>query len=126
MCPGRVVIRRVAFQGTTQVGLAEYDDVVGAVATVRSDQPFGDAVLPGGLGRDRLVADAHCSQTPRHNGSVDLIPITDEVAPSFIPGKRLRDLTRDPFGGRMRSYVDPEELSPGRPNDDEDVQPSRR
>jgi hypothetical protein len=43
------------------MGLAKHDDMVGALAADGSDQPFGDAVLPGRPGRDRLVTDAHCS-----------------------------------------------------------------
>jgi hypothetical protein len=36
-----------------------HDDTVSALAADRSDQPFGDAVLPRKPGRDWLVTDAH-------------------------------------------------------------------
>ena len=41
--------------------LTECDDMVDALATDRSDQPFGKAVLPWRTGRNRFVADAHGS-----------------------------------------------------------------
>jgi hypothetical protein len=43
------------------MSLAEHDDMVGALSADGSDQPFGDAVLPGTPGRDRLVTNTHCS-----------------------------------------------------------------
>jgi hypothetical protein len=52
---------RTRLEDTRQMGLAKHDDMVGALAASGSDQPFGDAVLPGISGRDRLVTDAHCS-----------------------------------------------------------------
>jgi hypothetical protein len=43
--------------------------------------------------------------------AVDLIPIADQVARGLIPRECLRDLTCDPVCGRMRSDVDPDEVS---------------
>jgi hypothetical protein len=45
-----VVIVGVGFQDPTQMRLATDDCVIETLATDRSDQPFGKAVLPGEAG----------------------------------------------------------------------------
>src|SRR5262249_2599798 len=75
--------------------------MVGALASNRSDQSFGEAVLPRRAWSNRFVADAHGSQSLPDGSAVDLIPIADQVARRLIPGERLRDLARDPVRGRM-------------------------
>ena len=101
--------------------LIEHDDMFRALATDGSDQPFRDAVLPGRPERDRLVTDAYRSQSARHDGAVYLISIADQVKWSFIPRKCFRDLTCNLFRARMRRYVDPDKISAGQSDDDEDV-----
>jgi hypothetical protein len=65
--------------------LAQHDDMVRARASDRSDQPFGEAILPRRAWGDGLVTDAHGSQSVRDGGAVDPIPITDQVTRSLIP-----------------------------------------
>ena len=57
-----------------------------------------------------------------HGRAVDLISIADQVTWSFTRGKCLCDLTRDPLCGRTRCYVDPDKISAGKPDHDEDVE----
>ncbi len=59
MCSHFIVVARVGLQGPPQVRLAQGDDMVGALATDRSDQPFGEAVLPRRAWGNGLVTDAH-------------------------------------------------------------------
>ena len=54
-----IVIARIGLQRAAQLSLAQRDDVVDALSTDRSDQPFGKAVLPRRAWGNRLVADAH-------------------------------------------------------------------
>src|SRR5258707_9648402 len=96
--------------------------MVDALASDRSDQSFGEAVLPRGAWSDRLVADAHGAQSVPNGSAVDLIPIADQVARGLIPRERLRDLARDPVRGRMGCDVDPDEVSARQPDDDEGVE----
>ena len=119
--PRGFVICRVRFQGTTQMRLSEHDEVVRAFVADGSGQPFGNAVLPARPKRDRLVTDAHCSQSAPHDGAVDLISIADQITWSFIPGKCLCDLTYNPLRGWTRCYVNPDRFSEGQSDDDEDV-----
>src|SRR5688572_3718756 len=56
-----IVIACVGLQGQPQVRLAQGDDMVGTLATDRSDQPFCETVLPRRSWGNGLVADAHGS-----------------------------------------------------------------
>src|SRR5215469_5056654 len=105
-----VVIAGISLQNPAEVYLAQGDHMVEALASDRSNQSFGEAVLPGRTCGDRFVADAHSSQSMRDRSAVDLIPITDQIAWGLIPRECLRDLPCDPVRCRMRCDVDPDEL----------------
>ena len=55
--------------------LAQGDHMVDALASDRSDQSFGEAVLPRRAWSDRFVADPHGAQSVPDGSAVDLIPI---------------------------------------------------
>jgi hypothetical protein len=59
------------------VRFAEEDEMVDALAPDRSNQSFGEAVLPRRTWGDGLVTDAHGSQPVPDGDAVDLIPIAD-------------------------------------------------
>src|SRR5258707_15315985 len=96
--------------------------MVDALASDRSDQSFGETVLPRRAWSDRFVADAHGSQSMPEGSPVDLIAIADQIARGIIPGECLRDLARDPVRGRMTCDVDPDEISAGQSHDDEGIE----
>src|ERR1700680_8771 len=96
-----VVVASVRFHDPAQMCLAQDNDVVQTLAPDRSDQPFGNAILPGRAWCDRLVPDAHRTQSARDDGSIDPVPIADEAVRSLIPGKSLRYLTCNPFSCRV-------------------------
>src|SRR5207245_653270 len=96
--------------------------MVDALASDRSDQPFGEAVLPRRAWGDGLVADAHGAQSVRDGSAIDAIPITDQVARRLSPRECFGDLACDPVRGRMGCDVDPDEVSAGQPNDDERIE----
>jgi hypothetical protein len=81
------------------VPLAYRDDTVGAFATDRSDQPFGEAVLLRRARRNGFVADAHGPQSACNGGTVGVVPIADQVARSLIPRECFRDLACKPIRG---------------------------
>src|SRR6476660_7393679 len=93
-------------------------DVIQAFTPDRSDQPFGNAVLPRRGWCGRLVPDAHGAQSACDDAAIDPIPIADEVTRRFIPRKCLRYLTCNPFCGRICCDVDPDEVSAVEPDDD--------
>src|ERR1700704_181408 len=96
--------------------------MVDALASDRSDQPFGEAVLPRRARGDGLVTNAHGTEPAFDEHAVDPIPIAEQVARGLIPRECLSDLACDPFRGRMRCDVDPDKVSAGHPNDDEDIE----
>src|SRR5205809_8112592 len=96
--------------------------MVDALASDRSDQSFGKAVLPRRAWSDRFVADAHGSQSMPDGNAIDLISIADQVARGLIPRECLCDLTRDPVRCRMRCDVDPDEISACQSHDDKGVE----
>src|SRR5713226_7592168 len=53
-----VIIACVRSQDPSQMGLTQNDDMIQALAANRSDQPFGEAVLPRRGWRGRFVPDA--------------------------------------------------------------------
>ena len=64
---------------------AQDDNMVDTLASDRSDQSFGEAVLPRRARGDGLVTDAHGSESACDDSAVDPILITDQVAGGIIP-----------------------------------------
>src|SRR6202023_2891420 len=117
-----IVIVGVGFQDPTQMHLAQDDDVVHTFAPARSDQPFGNAILPGRGWCGRLVPDPHGAQSARHEAAIDPIAPTDHVTRSTVPRKSLRDLACDTLRRRIGCDVDPDEISAINPYNHEAIQ----
>jgi len=94
-----------------QMRLTKNDDMIQALAADRPDQPFGKAILPQRGWCGRFVQDAHGAHSACDGGTIDAIPIADEVFWGFIPKKRLGHLTRNPIRCRVCSDIDPGEVS---------------
>src|SRR3977135_981793 len=102
--------------------LARDNDVVQTLAPDRSDQPFGNAILPGRGRCNWFVPDAHGSQSACDDGAIDPIAITDHVTRSTVPRKSLGDLSWHPRTRRIGWDVDPDEISAINPYNHEAVQ----
>ena len=122
MSSDAVVIVRIGSQDLAQMDLAQDNDVVQALTPDRSDQPFGEAILPGRSWCYGLVPDAHGAQSARDKRTIDPVPVADHVARSFVPRECFGDLACNPFRGRMGCDVDPDEVSAVNPDDDKGVQ----
>ena len=70
-----VVVMGIRFQNPTQMRLAQNNDVVQTLTPDRSDQPFGNTILPGRGWRSRLVPDAHGTQSACEDRTIDAIPV---------------------------------------------------
>src|SRR5258706_2535791 len=92
-----VVIACVRLQNLAQMRLAQDNDVVHTLTPDRSDQPFGNAILPRRGWCGRLVSYAHAAQSARDDAAIDLVAIADEVVRSLIPRKCVCYLTCKPF-----------------------------
>src|ERR1700740_3679197 len=117
-----IIIVGVIFQNSTQMRLAQDNDVVQTFTPDRSDQPFGKSILPGRRWRNGPIPDAHGAQSARDNTAIDPVPIADEGVRSLIPRKRLGYLTCNPFRRQICCDVDPGEVSAVYPNNDECIQ----
>src|SRR4029077_15999831 len=108
-----------------QVYLPDYDQMIDALPPDRADQAFRKAVLPWRAGRDGLVTNAHGAQPTGDNRAVNGVTVADQVARCLVPGKRFGDLLRNPVRRRMRRHIDPDQLSPSQPNNDESVEQAK-
>src|ERR1700722_1438559 len=111
MSSNLVVIASIGFQDPTQMRLAQDNHMIDALTPDRSDQPFGKAILPRRGWCSGLVPDAHGTQSARDDNAVDSIPISDHIAGSHVPGKRLGYLTCNPLRRRVGCDVNPDEIS---------------
>jgi hypothetical protein len=72
-----VVIASISSQDAAQMRLAQDDKMIHTLAPDRSDQPFGEAILPRRGRRDGLVPDAHRTHSACDNAAVNPVPIAD-------------------------------------------------
>ena len=70
--------------------LPQRHDMVQALASDRSDQPFNMTVLPRRTWRDRPISDAHGSQPACDRDTIGGVTIADEVARRLVPTGMLR------------------------------------
>jgi hypothetical protein len=89
----------------TEVAFAEYNDVVKAFPSDRTDQPFSISILPRGARRCRSIADAYRSESADKDLAIGAVPVPNEIAGSLFPPAGFRDLICDPFCGWMCSDV---------------------
>jgi hypothetical protein len=102
MRAGPIVIFHVTEQQVTEVALAEYNKVVKAFPSDRTDQPFSISILPRGARRLGLIADAYRSGSADKNLTISAVPVANEIAGSLFPTACFRDLICDPFCGWVR------------------------
>src|ERR1700745_1388488 len=126
MRPYLVVITHVRQQDVTEVALAEYNDVVKAFPSDRTDQPFSISILPRGTRPRRSVANAHRSKSADKNPTISAVPVTNEIAGSLFPTACFRDLICDPFCGWMRCDPKPQNMPPAVPHDQQSIEQAKR
>src|ERR1700751_721481 len=102
--------------------IAQNNDVVHTLAPDRSDQPLGETILPRRGRCNRLVSDAHGTQSACDDRTVYAIPVSDHVTRSPIPRKGLGYLTCNPLRCRVGCDVDPDKVSTIEPHDDEGIE----
>src|ERR1017187_4887884 len=110
----------------TEVSLAEHNNVVKALPSDRTDQPFGISVLPWGARRCRPVTNAHRSKSSDEDLTIGPIPVTDQVAGSLFPTACFRDLICDPFCSGVSCDAKPQNLSSAVPHDQQSIEQAKR
>src|ERR1700687_1360123 len=121
-----IIIFHVRQQYMTEVSLAEHNNVVKALPSDRTDQPFGISVLPWGAWRRWSVANAHRSKSSDEDIAIGLIAIADQIVGSPFPAEGFRNLICHPFCGRMRCDAKPKNLPPAMPHDQQAVEQTKR
>src|SRR5580692_8688383 len=121
-----IVIFHVTEQQVTEVALAEYNNVVKAFPSDRTDQPFSISILPRGARRRGSIADAYRSESADKNLTISPVPVTNEIAGSLFPPACFRDLICDPFCGWMRCDAKPQNMSPTVPHDQQSIKQAER
>jgi hypothetical protein len=101
LCGDRFPAVGIGFQNPAPMLLAQNNHMIDTLAPDRSDQPFGKAILPRRGWSNGLVPDAHGTQSARDDSAGDSIPISDHIARSHVPGRRLVDLTCNPLRRRV-------------------------
>src|SRR5580704_10390129 len=110
MSSALIVIPLIRAQQIAKMRLAEDNDMVEAITSDRADKPLHICILPWRAWRDRPIPNAHRPHALNESGAVNKVPITDHVSRRIPPAKRLGDLLRNPFGGRMRGHSQPQKL----------------
>src|SRR3984957_11558955 len=126
MRAGLIVIFQVTEQQVTEVALTEYNNVVKAFPSDRTDQPFSICVLPRGTRRCWPVANAYRSESADKDLTIGAVPVTNEIAGSLFPTACFRDLVCDPFCGWMRCDAKPQNMSPAEPHDQQSIEQAKR
>src|SRR6202166_4166920 len=126
MRAGPIVIFHVTELQVTEVALAEYNNVVKAFPSDRTDQPFSISILPRGARRRRSIADVYRSESADKDLTISAVPVTNEIAGSLFPTAGLRDLICDPFCGWMRCDAKPQNMSPAVPHDQQSIERAKR
>src|SRR4051794_20016094 len=85
-----------------QVRFPKYDEVIKALPSDRTDQPFRIAVLPRRAGRDRLVANAHGAKAAGDNRTVNRVTVADQVAWGLVAASCCAISTLDQYGSSFR------------------------
>src|ERR1700726_2354877 len=126
MRAGPIVIFHVTEQQVTEVALAEYNNVVKAFPSDRTDQPFSISILPRGARRRGSIADAYRSESADKDLTIGPVPVTNEIARSLFPPACFRDLICDPFCRWMRCDAKPQNMSPAVPHDQQSIEQAKR
>src|SRR3984893_1252614 len=126
MRAGAIVIFHVTEQQVAEVALAEYNNVVKAFPSDRTDQPFSICVLPWGTRRCRPVANGHGSKSADQDLPIGPVPVTNEIAGSLSPATCFRDLICDPFCGWVSCDAKPQNVSSAVPHDQQSIEQTKR
>src|SRR5271156_4235267 len=104
--------------------LAKYDDMIKAIPSDRTDQPFTIPVLQWRSRRGRTIPNAHRPKSPDDNIAIRAISGTNDVSRRFLPAKCFGELTSDPFGTRMCGRSNPQDFATTMVQNQESVQQS--
>jgi hypothetical protein len=100
-----VVISLVRSQQVAKVPLAEHNDMVKAIPSDRTDEPFRISVLPWRSWCDRLIPNTHCSEPLDDDIAIDAIPIANDISWRLLPAVGFGQLMGNPMGARACGHT---------------------
>ena len=87
VCAPAMIIVEISSQEPPQMSLVQDDHVVQAFAADAPDEPFNVGVLPQAPGGDQHVFDPHMPHPLPKRGTVNAIPIAQEIPGALSHGK---------------------------------------
>ena len=93
------------------MSLVQDDHMVQTFAAETPDQPLDVRILPRTPGGDQHVFDPHVPHPLPKRGTVDAVPITQEILRCLVPREGINDLLGGPLRGGMLSDVEMDETS---------------
>ena len=118
--PRGVVVGEIRAQEAAEMGLAQNDDVIEALAADGADDAFDERVLPGRPRGDEHLANPHAGDAPGEGLAVDGISIAEQISRSGLVREGLDDLAGRPDGRGVVRDVEVEEFAAIVAEDDED------
>lgn len=103
MRAGRVVVRKVPTQQTSEMLFVDHDDEIEAFAANGADDALGEGVLPG---RSRRDEDPQAFHPPYEHVAVDGVPIAEQILWCGLFRKALDKLVGGPRSGGVVGDVD--------------------
>src|SRR5262245_65917727 len=91
-------------KNTPHIRLTKDNDLIQALAAQCANQVFLNAILPWGRRSDWPVADTHGSDPRGENLPKGPVIVANQVGGRRCPGKRLSDLSGQPFSRRPARF----------------------
>lgn len=106
-----MVIVQVAGENSSGVACIQYDYMIKAVASQRSDQPFDVGILPRTPQRAQNLFDAQTPNAPAECFPIYRVAIPKQIFRSAIPREGFDNLLARPLRGRILGDVEMNHLS---------------
>ncbi len=117
-----MVMVQVTGENPSGVACIQYDHMIKALPSQRSDQPFNVGILPGAPRSDENLFDAQTRDPPAKCFSIYRVAIPNEISRSPRPREGFDNLLRCPLRGRVLRDVEINDLASVMEEDDQHEQ----
>src|SRR5215472_5730184 len=122
-----VEIADILRQDLLQMALIEYEQMVEALASDRSHPALGDGVRPRRSERCANLGYTNIAHPTIERGAITAVAVMNEETSRYsVPSAAFDNLLRRPRSGRMRRYVNVENLPAGVMDHEQHVKRSKR
>src|SRR5215475_7206722 len=92
-----VVIGDIRRQYPLKMPFVEHDDMIEYVATETPDESLAVGILPGAARGNLHLFDTQMCDARLEGGTIDRVPVSQQVTGRCLPGKRFDDLVGGPL-----------------------------